>query len=213
MLFLAPIEREGLTNMPALSDLLGEYRHSVSYLESLLSLDSDRVLSKLDSSLEAGAIGLRRCRRLLAHCDHPEKALKFIHVAGTSGKGSVVHMIHNILHQAGFRVGSYLSPHVTTTLERIAVDDGFVPIELWLKNVRHLKSYIDKEYLDGPFGIPSYHELMLAIALMSFRQLALDFVVLEVGIGGTLDSTNVIPSPLAAIITDIVSLRRVMMIS
>ncbi len=182
---------------------LARYRRSVAYLESLLTLESERLVSKVDPSQPGGPIGLRRCRRLLAHLGNPQETLRFVHVTGTSGKGSVVRLVHSMLHEGGIRVGSYMSPHVTTTLERIPLGGGFLPISHWVRAVEALKPYIEREYREGPWGIPSYHELVLGIALSSFRDLGCQVVVLEVGIGGSLDSTNVIPSPLIAVVTDV----------
>ncbi len=179
------------------------YRDSVRFLESLLTLEPDRLISKVDSTVPGGPVGLRRCRRLLEYLGNPQNDLRFVHVGGTSGKGSVVRMVHEILHRAGVRVGSYVSPHVTTALERISVGASFVPLGTWLECVADLKGLVEQEYMSGPFGVPSYHELVMAIALLAFRRLGCEIVVLEVGIGGRLDSTNVISSPLVAVITDV----------
>jgi dihydrofolate synthase/folylpolyglutamate synthase len=178
------------------------YRHAVRYLEALLTLDPDRRIGRIDPA-PAGPVGLKRCLRLLEHLGHPEKRLQFIHVTGTSGKGSVVTQLHAVLTRAGLRSGSYLSPHVTTPLERIAVGDGLLPPTTFTDLVQRLKPFLEAEYRDGPYGLPSYHEVMFSLALAAFVELGTDLAVIEVGIGGTLDSTNVIPPPRVAVVTDV----------
>ncbi len=179
------------------------YRHAVRFLESVLSLEASRRLSKVDARAPGGAVGLKRCRRLLARLGNPEQGLRFVHVAGTSGKGSVAHLIHQILHASGIRVGTYMSPHVTSTLERVWVGPGFVPLEAFVASVDALKPVVEAEYREGPYGVPSYHELVMAAALLAFRRLECEVAVMEVGIGGRLDSTNIIPPPEAAVVTDV----------
>lgn len=183
------------------------YRHSVAYLEALLSLEPERRLMRPPA--ECGGervgetVGLRRCRRLLDFLGNPERALRFVHVTGTSGKGSTVMHLHRLLHLHGRRVGSYVSPHISTPLERIMLGDGLIPLASWLDGIEKLKPFVQEEYRSGPFGLPSFHELLFALALETFRAHEVELALIEVGIGGRLDSTNLIPAPLVAIVTEV----------
>ncbi|MFM7201524.1 MAG: bifunctional folylpolyglutamate synthase/dihydrofolate synthase [Myxococcota bacterium] len=187
------------------------YRHSVTYLEALLSLEPERRLMRppTDSvgapvGVRVGeAVGLSRCRRLLDFLGHPERDLRFVHVTGTSGKGSTVMHLHRLLHLHGRRVGSYVSPHISTPLERIMLGDGLIPLASWLDGIDKLKPFVQEEYRSGPFGLPSFHELLFALALETFRAHEVELALIEVGIGGRLDSTNLIPAPLVAIVTEV----------
>ena len=126
---------------------------------------------------------------------HPHKAYRCIHVAGTNGKGSVSHTIASILQKSGYKVGLYTSPHLVDFRERIRVNGEMIPKQ----NVtQFVETYIEK----GFHGSPSFFELTMMMAFDYFRQEKVDFAVIEVGLGGRLDSTNII-TPLLSIITNI----------
>ena len=143
-------------------------------------------------------LGLDRTRTLLALMGNPQKQLRFIHVAGSNGKGSTCAMLDAILRAAGFRVGLYTSPYISDFCERIRVNGQNIPGE-------HLARITEavRIHADSMADHPSQFELVTAIAMVYFYEQGCDLVVLETGMGGTLDSTNVIDTPEAALITNI----------
>lgn len=143
-------------------------------------------------------LGLDRTRELLHAMGDPQKALKFIHVAGSNGKGSTCAMLDSILRKAGYRVGLYTSPYIEEFGERMRVDGENIPGDRLAEITAHVKVIADA--MDDH---PSQFELVTAIAMEYFREQRCDIVVLEVGMGGALDSTNVIDAPEVAVITNI----------
>ncbi len=142
--------------------------------------------------------GLDRTRELCRLLGSPEKNLKFVHVAGTNGKGSFCAMLSSILRKAGYRVGLYTSPHMIRFNERMQVDGQQITDEKLAEITTHIQPLAD-----GMQDTPTEFELVTAIAFAYFKQMQCDVVVLETGLGGRLDSTNVIESPIASVITGI----------
>ena len=142
--------------------------------------------------------GLSRIQALCDAMGNPERGLRFVHVAGTNGKGSTVAYLSSILRAAGYRVGSFTSPYVRTFNERIAVDGKPVSNYMLASATETVRAYADK--LEDK---PTEFELITAIGFEIFRRKKCDIVVLEVGLGGRFDSTNVIPAPLCSVITGI----------
>ena len=140
---------------------------------------------------------LRATKLVCAALDHPERTLKYVHVAGTNGKGTVCHMVAAALQQAGHRVGLFTSPHLVDFRERIRIDGECIPEEAVVGFVARWQAS------DGAWGTPSFFELTLGMALDHFRREACDIVVLETGMGGRLDSTNVIPTAEVCAVTNI----------
>ena len=143
-------------------------------------------------------LGLDRTRQLLAKLGNPQKKLKFIHVAGSNGKGSTCAMLDAILRAAGYRVGLYISPYIQDFCERMQVAGQNIPRERLAALTEKVRTAADA--MDDH---PSQFELVTAIAMEYFYEEACDIVVLEVGMGGALDSTNVIDAPELALITNI----------
>ncbi len=142
--------------------------------------------------------GLDRIDALLDALGHPERAMKYIHVGGTNGKGSTSSMLAKILAAEGYRVGLYTSPYVRRFNERMRISGVEISDEE-LTEITALVRPIAENMADKP----TEFELITAIAFEYFRRGSCDVVVLEVGMGGRLDSTNVIDSPLLSIITGI----------
>ncbi len=142
--------------------------------------------------------GLSRIRELCDRMGNPEKGLRCIHIGGTNGKGSTAAYLTAVLRAAGYRVGTFTSPYVRTFNERIAVDGRPVSNYLLAKAVEAAKPHAD-EMADRP----TEFELITAVGFEVFRRKKVDIVVLEVGLGGRFDSTNVIESPLLSVITGI----------
>lgn len=142
--------------------------------------------------------GLDRINALLDRLGHPERTMKFIHVAGTNGKGSTSSMLASVLMAAGYRVGLYTSPYVYRFNERMRVCG--VPIsDEQLTRLTEMMRPIVSDMPDSP----TEFELITAIAFQYFSEEKCEVVVLEVGMGGRLDSTNVIDAPLLSVITGI----------
>ncbi len=145
--------------------------------------------------------GFERIERLLDLLGNPHKELKFIHVVGTNGKGSTSTALSNILTQSGYTVGLFTSPFVVEFGERIRVKGEFMPKETIAKAVETVKSKVD--LMERENLHPTVFEVTTALGMLYFRERNCDFVVLEAGIGGGHDSTNVIPSPLLSVFTHI----------
>jgi dihydrofolate synthase / folylpolyglutamate synthase len=145
---------------------------------------------------------LERMRRLLAEIGNPHEGLKVIHVAGTKGKGSTAAMAAAILTAAGYKTGLFTSPHVSAFEERMVVDGAPPSPDHFVDLINRLVGPI--EHMDGGSDGPgpTYFELATALAWLYFRDCAVDLAVLEVGLGGRLDATNVC-EPLVCVITNI----------
>ena len=142
--------------------------------------------------------GLGRTQTLLAKMGNPEKKLKFVHIAGTNGKGSTAAMTASILRKAGYRTGLYTSPFIYRFHERMQVDG----VEISDEDLAAVTEYV-KPLAQSMEESPTEFELVCCIAFEYFYRQNCDIVVLEVGMGGALDSTNVIEVPEVAVITNI----------
>ncbi len=140
--------------------------------------------------------GLSRIDTLLGCLGHPERTLKFVHVGGTNGKGSTCAMMESVLRRAGLHTGLYTSPYINRFHERIRVDGEEI-------SDRALEEIIDllRPHADAMEDLPSEFELITAAALLYFARCRCDIVVLEVGLGGEFDATNVISCPEVAVFT------------
>lgn len=145
--------------------------------------------------------GLERTYKLLEYLSNPEKDLKFIHIAGTNGKGSTTSIITEILMGAGYKVGMYTSPFIEEFEERIQINRNNIPKEKLASLMDEVKAAVDKVIEDG-YNHPTEFEIITVLMLLYFKKENIDFGVIEVGLGGTLDSTNVI-TPVLQVITSI----------
>lgn len=143
-------------------------------------------------------LGLERTQELLRRLGDPQKKLKFVHVAGSNGKGSTCAMLASVLREAGYRTGMYTSPHVLCFEERLQVNGRYILGQ----DLADLTERVRVE-ADAMEDHPSQFELVTAIAMLYFLEQGCDIVVLEVGLGGALDSTNAIDAPEVAVITNI----------
>jgi dihydrofolate synthase/folylpolyglutamate synthase len=132
--------------------------------------------------------------RLMEHLGHPEREIRCIHVAGTNGKGSTSHMLASVLMEAGYKVGLYTSPHLKDFRERITVNGQMIPEDAVVEFIAKNKSFFEENNL-------SFFEMTVGLAFDYFRK-STDICVIETGMGGRLDSTNVI-TPILSIITNI----------
>ena len=151
---------------------------------------------------QASRLGLERIRALLDRLGRPQDDLRFVHVAGTNGKGSVSTYLASVLRAAGYRTGLFTSPFILRFEERIRVDGADISRDDLARATLLVRE--QAEALAAETGDhPTEFELMCAVALVHFRAAGCDLVVLEVGLGGRLDSTNVIDAPEACVITRI----------
>lgn len=175
-------------------------QYKIAY-EKLLSLTNLQLKPYSDSKAEL-ELSLERTKALLAQLGNPEKELKFIHITGTSGKGSTANMLHQILLMNGETVGTYTSPHTTSYLERFQTNDKLIDPKILTKAINDTIEAYEKLLSRGLSEL-SFFELSTAIALYAFVTAKMKWCILEVGCGGRYDATNVIPTPRVAIITNI----------
>jgi dihydrofolate synthase/folylpolyglutamate synthase len=142
--------------------------------------------------------GLEHMWKLLDHFGFPNRSILTIHIAGTNGKGSVAHMLNSIFMAAGYITGLYTSPHLLKINERIRILDNLIPDEEFGRYVDETADYANTD----PSINPTYFDILTVCAFRYFSNRRVDIAIIETGLGGRLDSTNVI-IPLSAIITDI----------
>lgn len=163
------------------------YTEAVNYIHSLLKFGIRPGLSGMDA--------------LLHLLGNPQKKMRFIHVAGTNGKGSVSTALSNVLTDAGYKTGLYTSPYVSDFLERIQFCGELSDENVFSQNVEKVKAAV--EMLNENNIVITEFEALTATAFLCFKDLECDIVILEVGLGGRLDATNVIDTPLCNVITSL----------
>ncbi|MFP4056355.1 MAG: bifunctional folylpolyglutamate synthase/dihydrofolate synthase [Candidatus Brocadiia bacterium] len=136
--------------------------------------------------------GLARMNQLLDFLGHPEGQLRAVHIAGTKGKGSTAAMTAAILQRAGATVGLYTSPHVQCVRERIMVDGQWIPEQRLVAHVNRMYPYLQESLKTHQTYTPTFFEIFTAAAFLDFLDQGVDYGVLEVGLGGRLDATNVL---------------------
>jgi dihydrofolate synthase/folylpolyglutamate synthase len=165
--------------------------------------ESVRFLYALGNEVKTAKLGLDRIAALLARLGDPHRACRYVHVAGTNGKGSVCAMIESALRAAGVRTGLFTSPHLVEPTERIRINGE--PVDPLLFAVAFDQVHREAEALlaQGTLDLhPTYFETVTAMAFVLFRDLGVETAVLEVGLGGRLDATNVV-APALCVITPI----------
>ena len=150
----------------------------------------------------AKKLGLENIRRLMRELGDPQDRLRFVHIAGTNGKGSTAALTASVMRAAGYRTGLYTSPYLQRFTERIRVDGREIPEDTVARLAETVRGAIAKIMADG-YGHPTELEVVAAIAFLYFVQEGCDIVAFEVGLGGRFDPTNVIKTPLAAVIATI----------
>ena len=157
----------------------------------------DEALTYIHSICWKGSVlGLGRTQELLKKTGNPEKRLRFVHIAGTNGKGSTAAMLASIFEAAGYRTGLYTSPFINRFNERMQIDGSCISDEELAEITAEVKPLAE-----AMEDHPTEFELITVIAMLYFARHACEIVILEVGMGGELDSTNVIEKPEAVIIT------------
>ena len=140
--------------------------------------------------------GLEKTKELLDLCGHPERDLKCMHIAGTNGKGSTAAMLDSVCRCAGIKTGLYTSPYIVRYNERVQVGGQQIPDETLARLTEYLAGLVDR--MEVP---PSEFEFGTVLAFLYFKEQKCELVILETGLGGTFDSTNVVEHPLLCIIT------------
>jgi dihydrofolate synthase / folylpolyglutamate synthase len=149
-----------------------------------------------------GKFGVDRMKTLAAALNNPERAVPCIHVAGTNGKGSVSAMLDAILHAAGWKTGLYTSPHLVKLGERVQVERRILSEQEIVDYVRELRPIAEQVSANEPDDHASFFEFMTAMAFLQFARRRCDISVIEVGLGGRLDATNIV-TPEVSVITSI----------
>lgn len=147
------------------------------------------------------ALRLERIHLLLQKLGNPHENLKFVHIGGTAGKGSTATLLAQILEGQGLKVGLHISPHLETVRERLQINQVPVSEKSFIKLINQLIPHIN-EIAKSEFDSPTYFETLVAAAFLYFAQEKVDVAVVEVGLGGTLDATNVI-TPLVSVLTNV----------
>ncbi len=143
---------------------------------------------------------IERMEDFLAHCGHPERDFPSIHVAGTSGKGSVVNLLAGILRAAGYKVGYHVSPYLQVCLEKLIVDDSMIRPSEFAALVDEMRAEYERwRRTNGRFEALKYGEAWVALTDLWLSRKQVDWAVVETGLGGRYDPTNVLPSTLAVI--------------
>lgn len=165
-------------------------------------MNYNEAMNYLENTAKFGMkFGLERTERILEILGNPHKNIKAIHIAGTNGKGSTTAMLNQILIEAGYKVGMYTSPYIEEFEERIQISNSYIKKEEFAEAITELSIVIDKVIKEG-YGEPTYFEIVTTVAFLYFYKKNVDFAVIEVGLGGRLDSTNVL-SPILTLITSI----------
>ncbi len=147
-------------------------------------------------------LGLERIQHLMDLLGNPQDDLNVIHVAGTNGKGSVCAMLSSILQSAGYSVGLFTSPHLVSFTERIVINDRQIPEDRMLSLVRRIRPYVEEFGKDPDLEHPTFFEFVTAMAFIYFCEEKVDWAVMEVGLGGRLDATNIV-KPRISVITNV----------
>ena len=145
--------------------------------------------------------GLERITKLMELVGDPHKNINYIHIAGTNGKGSVSFMLASVLKESGYKTGLYISPAIDDIREKIQINGKFIPEKDFSEILSALKPVVDNEvFKDDPI---SEFELITAVAFCYFKKENCDIVIVETGMGGKWDATNIIQNPICSVITSI----------
>jgi len=173
------------------------YSQAEDYLNSFVNYEQIPGISYAQPGYS-----LRHVEELLNRMGDPQLAARTIHIAGTKGKGSVAAMIAQVLSSSGYKTGLYTSPHLHTLRERISVDGSLISEAEFAATMAEVKPFIESMKQDTSFRQLTYFEALTALVFAYFKKKRVDFQVLEVGLGGRLDATNV-ARPVVCIITPI----------
>lgn len=161
------------------------------------------AIEKLSAMTRFGInLGLQRINSLLGQFAHPEERVPIIHIGGTNGKGSTLAMLSSILRDAGYRVGTYTSPHLVSYRERFMINGEMIPADQLAELLAEILAVVGKVQQETGEN-PTEFEVLTALAFLYFAREKVDVALIEVGLGGDIDSTNVVKKPLLSIITNV----------
>jgi dihydrofolate synthase/folylpolyglutamate synthase len=184
--------RAGEGKAPKGSADINGYQAAVRYLLERTDFERMRAVKYNEATFK-----LDRMEQLLAKLGNPHRQIRTVHVAGTNGKGSTVHMIASMLQACGYTVGVYTSPHLVDLRERILINGQMIEKAVFAENLKQVAKAAEKVGVE-----PTFFEAVTAVCFKHFAEQAVDIAVVEVGLGGRLDSTNVI-RPEACVVTSI----------
>ena len=161
-------------------------------------MNRDDVIEYIENRPTQRREDLNMMNKLMDELNNPQDGLNFVHVAGTNGKGSCCAMLTSILKEANYKVGTFISPHLINYEERISVNGIEISSSDFCRLVKKVKDASDKLNIT-----PMFFDILTAVAFLYFREKKCDIVVLEVGLGGRLDATNIIKRPLISVIMNI----------
>jgi len=179
------------------SDTFGSFQEALDFLEKAVDFEKRTSVKYTDRTFD-----LSRTRALLAHLGDPHLRLKVIHLAGTKGKGTTAAFIASCLRSAGLRTGLHTSPHLVSICERLVVDGSPVREAEFCRLLGLVKDYIARKRAESRNDAPTYFETTSALAFKYFLERQVDWAVIETGLGGRLDSTNVV-RPACCVITPV----------
>ncbi|XP_010671519.1 dihydrofolate synthetase isoform X2 [Beta vulgaris subsp. vulgaris] len=203
--FSAMIPNAGCSRTLCLTSICSETQELVDYLDRLKNFERSGVPENAGTETDDG-FDLGRMKRLMDRLGNPQSKYKIVHVAGTKGKGSTAAFLSNILRAEGYRVGCYTSPHIRTIRERLSVgtQNEPVPADMLYSLFLRIRKFLDQAVAHES-GLLSHFEVLTAIAFTLFADQNVDIAVIEAGLGGARDATNIISSSelAAAVITTI----------
>lgn len=166
-------------------------------------MNEKEAMAFLDEAAGYGIVpGLDSIRELCRRLGDPQKDLKFVHVAGTNGKGSVCAYLAAVLKAAGYRVGKYISPAIFTCREEIQVNDRNITVKAFCQGLERIRAICGEMTAEG-LPHPTAYEIRTALGFRYFKEKECDIVILETGMGGSLDATNIVDNTLVAVITSV----------
>lgn len=171
------------------------YQQALDYLYSFINYEA------ADSPRSAAHFDLRRVEKLLGRFGNPHLSIKTIHVAGTKGKGSTASMVASAFSHAGYKTALYTSPHLCDVRERMRIDNAPIAEKAFISLLEKLKPAIEEINKECEFGTLTTYEIMTALAFLYFKESEADVSVVETGLGGRLDATNVVKPDMCIITT------------
>jgi dihydrofolate synthase/folylpolyglutamate synthase len=178
-------------------NVFNTYKQAKEFL--LQTIDYEKLTQyKYDTS----AFDLKRMEEMMSFVGNPHKKRKTVHITGTKGKGSTSIIISSVLQALGLKTGLFTSPHLIHLGERMRVNDRMISQKMFVQLINMIKPYIDRITLKNPILMPTFFEIITAIAFLYFEREKTDISVLEVGMGGRLDSTNIV-LPEVSVITPV----------
>lgn len=166
-------------------------------------MNEEEAVKYIEERNKLGSVlGLEHIRELLSRLGEPQNHCKVVHIAGTNGKGSILAFIDSVLQDAGYRVGRYISPTIFCYFERFQINDTYIQEREFVSYLSRIRDVVDEMEAEGMQGVTAF-EIETALAFLYFYDQKVDYVLLETGMGGRLDATNVVDKPVCTILASI----------